>query len=59
MTSKSKNEAFRKGVGIQTRHVFSENGEVFIRTAQLVHQEEWSPINFHWKPVLQLERDLM
>ncbi|MEL6305165.1 MAG: hypothetical protein AAFQ20_10280 [Bacteroidota bacterium] len=59
MTNKSKNKVFSKGADIQTRHVFSQNGEVYIRTAQMVHQEEWSPINFHWKPVLQLERDLM
>ncbi|MEO1487228.1 MAG: hypothetical protein AAFU57_15895 [Bacteroidota bacterium] len=59
MTNKSKNEIFSGRSSIQTRHVFSQNGEVFIRTAQLVHHEEWSPINFHWKPVLQLERDLM
>lgn len=59
MTSKSKNGILHGRPYIQARHVYSQNGEVFIRTAQLVQKEEWSPINFFWQPVLQLERDLM
>ena len=44
--------------GLLANHVFTENGIVFIRSAQQVEQDEWSAINFYWMPVLQLEQEL-
>ncbi|MEW2921033.1 MULTISPECIES: hypothetical protein [Flavobacteriaceae] len=57
MASRSKNEqSINKG--ILTSHVFTENGTVFLRSSEDVDINEWSAINFHWMPILQLEREL-
>ncbi|WP_284042147.1 hypothetical protein [Flagellimonas myxillae] len=40
------------------QHVFSENGSVFVRSSENLQTDEWSLINFHWMPVLELEREL-
>ncbi|MBO0323873.1 hypothetical protein J0X14_16300 [Muricauda sp. CAU 1633] len=57
MANKSKNEQ-SINQGILTSHVFTQNGMVFLRSAEEVGADEWSAINFHWMPVLQLEREL-
>ncbi|MFD2100620.1 hypothetical protein [Flagellimonas iocasae] len=57
MAYKSKNEQ-SINQGILTSHVFTQNGTVFLRSAEEVGVDEWSAINFHWMPVLQLEREL-
>lgn len=44
--------------GLMAKHVFSENGAVFIRSSQSLQTDEWSLINFYWMPVLELEREL-
>ncbi|MCL6274637.1 hypothetical protein M3P19_11500 [Muricauda sp. 2012CJ35-5] len=41
-----------------TKHVFTENGAVFVRSSENLNADEWSLINFHWMPVLELEREL-
>ena len=57
MAYKSKNEqSINKG--ILASHVFTQNGTVFLRSAEEVGMNEWSAINFHWMPVLKLEREL-
>lgn len=57
MNSKSKNEQ-SNNQGLMARHVFSENGFVYVRSSQNVRKDEWSAINFHWMPVLKLEKEL-
>lgn len=57
MASRSKNEQLINK-GILTSHVFTENGTVFLRSSEDVDINEWSAINFHWMPILQLEREL-
>nr|WP_299070826.1 hypothetical protein [uncultured Allomuricauda sp.] len=47
-----------KNKGLSSRHVFTENGSVFVRSSQNVEADEWSVINFYWIPVLQLEKEL-
>ena len=49
-----------KKKGIQTKHVFSENNQVFIKnnegfTPKNVNEEVWFPINFQWIPVVKLQ----
>ncbi|SHG71272.1 hypothetical protein SAMN04488116_2219 [Flagellimonas flava] len=55
--SKSKNQQSITN-GLVAKHVFSENGSVFIRSSQNLETDEWSVINFYWMPVLRLEREL-
>lgn len=55
--NKSKNEQ-SINQGLVARHVFSENGSVFVRSSQNLDTNEWSVINFYWMPVLKLEREL-
>ncbi|MUH38136.1 hypothetical protein D9O36_19975 [Zobellia amurskyensis] len=46
---------------IETQHVFSENNQVFLKnnfTRNSTVEEEWSPINFQWIPVVQLQERL-
>ncbi|MDC6366107.1 MULTISPECIES: hypothetical protein [Flavobacteriaceae] len=58
MINKSKNVKQSIHKGLSTNHVFTDNGTVFIRSAQTLENDEWSAINFHWIPVLKLEREL-
>ncbi|TXN37288.1 hypothetical protein FVB32_03100 [Flagellimonas hymeniacidonis] len=58
MNNKSKNNNQSINKGLSSRHVFSENGAVFVRSSQHLESEEWSAINFFWIPVLKLEKDL-
>ena len=39
---------------ITTKHVFSENNQVYIRIDNSINEEldEWFPVNFQWIPVL-------
>jgi len=55
--SKSKNEQ-SINQGLVAKHVFSENGSVFVRSSQNLEKDEWSVINFFWMPVLNLEKEL-
>ena len=58
MANKFKSEKMSFQTGLASKHVFTENGTVFIRSAQTLENDEWSAINFHWIPVLKLEREL-
>ncbi|WP_165819326.1 hypothetical protein [Flagellimonas aquimarina] len=57
MNNKSKNNE-QSIKGLSSRHVFSENGTVFVRSSQNLEMDEWSVINFFWIPVLKLEKEL-
>ncbi|MGW9685007.1 hypothetical protein [Flagellimonas sp. 2504JD1-5] len=57
MNNKSKNER-PINQGLAAKHVFSKNGSVFVRSSQNLEMDEWSAINFHWMPVLQLNKEL-
>ncbi|MEO9512079.1 MAG: hypothetical protein ABJN84_02095 [Flavobacteriaceae bacterium] len=48
----------KKNTGLSSRHVFTENGSVFVRSSQDLGTDEWSVINFYWMPVLRLEQEL-
>lgn len=39
---------------ITTKHVFSENNQVYLRIDKSIDEDldEWSPVNFQWVPVL-------
>ncbi len=49
---------------IPTKHVFSENNQVFLKKEKKkismeIHDiDEWSPINFQWIPVMALHKNL-
>ncbi|MDO6808983.1 hypothetical protein Q4603_10185 [Zobellia galactanivorans] len=46
---------------IETQHVFSENNQVFLKnncSNNTLTEEQWSPINFQWIPVVQLQERL-
>lgn len=58
MAYKSKKNKQSINTGIMANHVFTQNGAVFLRSAQNMGMDDWSPINFHWMPVLKLEREL-
>lgn len=57
MNNKSKNEE-SINQGLVTKHVFSKNGSVFVRSSQNLGMDEWSAINFYWMPTLKLEKEL-
>lgn len=57
MNNKSKNEQ-SINQGLVARHVFSKNGSVYVRSSQNLRADEWSAINFHWMPMLKLEKEL-
>ncbi|MFC4096833.1 hypothetical protein [Euzebyella saccharophila] len=42
---------------IETRHVFSKNNQVFLKSTDLL-SNDWSPINFQWIPVLKMREQL-
>ncbi|MBS9462719.1 hypothetical protein KIM67_09870 [Flagellimonas sp. 389] len=44
--------------GLMAKHVFSNDGAVYVRSSQNIEMDEWSVINFYWMPVLQLEQEL-
>ncbi len=58
MANKSKNNGQSLHQAVVARHVFTQNGTVFLRSAQNLEISEWSAINFYWMPVLKLEREL-
>lgn len=58
MANKSKNNRQSLHQAVVARHVFTQNGTVFLRSAQNLEMSEWSAINFYWMPVLKLERKL-
>lgn len=50
--------------GIQSAHVFSSNDQVFIKKCNAfssngkvikINEEDWSPINFQWIPVINFK----
>lgn len=50
---------------IETRHVFTENNQVFLKHDSIENmqianknKEEWHPINFQWIPVIKLNENL-
>ena len=50
---------------IETRHVFTENNQIFLKhnSIEQTHltrknNEEWHPINFQWIPVIKLNQNL-
>ncbi|MEM9143035.1 MAG: hypothetical protein AAGA86_08615 [Bacteroidota bacterium] len=47
---------------LQTRHVFSENNQVFLKqeaSASKTHKnDQWFPVNFQWMPVVALKNEL-
>lgn len=57
MDKQSKNEQ-SINQGLIAKHVFSNNGEVFVRSSQNLEKEEWSAINFYWMPVMELNQTL-
>lgn len=47
---------------IETQQVYSEDNQVYLRkkaSQKRLNVEEWSPINFQWIPVVQLEERLI
>lgn len=58
MDNKSKNNKQSIQNGLLAQHVFSKNGTVFVRSSQVMKMDEWAPINFYWRPVLELEKEL-
>ncbi len=48
---------------IKTKHVFTENNQVFLKKALKDNEttapgrDEWSPINFQWIPILKLHQN--
>lgn len=58
MNNKSKNKEQSINKGLAAQHVFSKNGAVFVRSSLAMKIDEWTPINFYWRPVLELEREL-
>ncbi len=57
MNNKSKNEQ-SINQDLVAKHVFSKNGTVFIKKCDNLKTSEWSAINFYWKPVLELNKEL-
>jgi hypothetical protein len=54
----------RKGL-INTIHVFSTNDQVYLKKRSDLFNKEpiveeiiWSPINFHWEPMIALKKEL-
>ncbi len=47
---------------IDVLQVYSENGTVYLKAsennASTKINNRWFPINFHWKPVLELQHDM-
>lgn len=45
---------------IETKHVFTQNNQVYVKNHSQEHQIEdlWSAINFQWIPVLQMKEHL-
>lgn len=51
---------------IQARYVFTENNQVYLKrstseiegTISNGNDDEWSPINFQWIPVFELNKEL-
>ena len=53
-----------KTKGIQSAHVFSSNDQVFIKKCNAfssngkvikINEEDWSPINFQWIPIINFK----
>ena len=50
----------------QVQHVYSKNDQVYLKKSirnlsgedKLDNEIEWSPINFHWKPIIDLQNEL-
>lgn len=58
MGKSTKSHCVRCNAIINTRHVYSENDQVFLKKETNTNrfmEEEWFPINFQWIPVLQLQ----
>lgn len=65
MKNKSKKKDTNPEGLINTIHVFSKNDQVFIKNNPDYSDKErveeeiiWSPINFHWEPVIALKKEL-
>ena len=65
MKNKSKKINTKQEGLINTIHVFSKNDQVFIKNNPDFSSKEqadeeimWSPINFHWEPVMALKKEL-
>lgn len=45
---------------IGTKAVFSENNQVYLKNNidNMNGLEDWSPINFQWIPVIELQKEL-
>ncbi|MEO0526354.1 MAG: hypothetical protein AAFZ89_03955 [Bacteroidota bacterium] len=63
MENKQKDSAPTKG--IPTRFVFSKDNQVYLKKnsesagVDLLKNEEWFPVNFHWKPARQVNSTLL
>ena len=53
--------------GIQSKQVFSENDQLFIKKCDAyssnqkaikINNEDWSPINFQWIPVINFNQSI-
>ncbi len=42
----------------KTEHAFSKKTKVFMKENGHGEKEKWYPINFHWIPVVRLNKDL-
>ena len=51
---------------MQVQHVYSNNNQVYLKKPtdslsgedKLDNKIEWSPINFQWKPIIDLQNEL-
>lgn len=51
---------------MQVQQVYSNNNQVYLKKNsgslsgedKLDNEIEWSPINFHWKPIIDLQNEL-
>jgi hypothetical protein len=51
---------------IKTKYVFAKNNQVYIKNTSKISseentnlkQEEWTPINFQWIPIVELNKNL-
>ena len=51
---------------MQVQHVYSNNNQVYLKKStdslsgedKLDNEIEWSPINFQWKPIIDLQNEL-
>ncbi len=51
---------------MRVQYVYSKNNQVYLKKSTRNYSEEdkldeeieWSPINFHWKPIIDLQNEL-